>query len=62
MAMKMDLNGIIEQIEAGDQDSALTALQSYNKEVNISSVMKCEVQHTQLRGSCVVEMLYCSSI
>uniref|UniRef100_A0A3B4ZBZ4 Synembryn n=1 Tax=Stegastes partitus TaxID=144197 RepID=A0A3B4ZBZ4_9TELE len=31
--MKMDLNAIIEQMETGDQDSALTALQSYNKEV-----------------------------
>ncbi|CAK6966404.1 synembryn-A [Scomber scombrus] len=34
MAMKMDLNGIIEQIETGEQDTALTALQSYNKEMN----------------------------
>uniref|UniRef100_A0A3B4ZEJ0 Synembryn n=1 Tax=Stegastes partitus TaxID=144197 RepID=A0A3B4ZEJ0_9TELE len=32
--MKMDLNAIIEQMETGDQDSALTALQSYNKEMN----------------------------
>ncbi|KAK1874955.1 Synembryn-A [Dissostichus eleginoides] len=33
MAMKMDLNSIIEQMETGEQDSALTALQSYNQEV-----------------------------
>ncbi|XP_033491111.1 chaperone Ric-8A isoform X1 [Epinephelus lanceolatus] len=34
MAMKMDLNVIIEQMETGEQDTALTALQSYNKEMN----------------------------
>ncbi|GAA6221212.1 synembryn-A isoform X2 [Lates japonicus] len=34
MAMKMDLNTIIEQMETGEQDTALTALQSYNKEMN----------------------------
>lgn len=33
MAMKMDLNTIIEQMETGEQDTAFTALQSYNKEV-----------------------------
>lgn len=36
MALKMDLNTIIEQMETGEQDTALTALQTYNKEVNIS--------------------------
>ena len=36
MTMNMDLNGIIEQMETGEQDTALTALQSFNKEVNIS--------------------------
>lgn len=36
--MKMDLNGIIEKMETGDQDAALTALQIYNKEVNYSSL------------------------
>lgn len=36
IAMKMDLNAIIEKMETGDQDAALTALQIYNKEVNIS--------------------------
>ncbi|TRY87991.1 hypothetical protein DNTS_007019 [Danionella cerebrum] len=30
--MKMDLNAIIEKMETGDQDAALTALQTYNKE------------------------------
>lgn len=32
-AMKMDLNAIIEKMETGDQDAALIALQTYNKEV-----------------------------
>lgn len=31
--MKMDLNAIIEKMETGDQDAALIALQTYNKEV-----------------------------
>lgn len=31
--MKMDLNAIIEKMETGDQDAALLALQTYNKEV-----------------------------
>ncbi|XP_048113362.1 synembryn-A isoform X1 [Alosa alosa] len=30
--MKMDLNAIIEKMETGDQDAALIALQTYNKE------------------------------
>ncbi|XP_038563030.1 synembryn-A isoform X1 [Micropterus salmoides] len=34
MAMKMDLNAIIEQMETGEQDSALATLQSYNIEMN----------------------------
>ncbi|XP_071344839.1 chaperone Ric-8A isoform X2 [Trachinotus anak] len=34
MAMKIDLSAIIEQMETGEQDAALTALQSYNKEMN----------------------------
>ncbi|XP_060892428.1 synembryn-A [Labrus mixtus] len=34
MAMKMDLNVTIEQMETGEQDAALKALQSYNKEMN----------------------------
>ena len=32
----MDLNSIIDQLETGDQDVALVALQIYNKEVNIT--------------------------
>lgn len=39
--MKMDLNAIIEKMETGDQDAALTALQMYNKEVhhiNVTSI------------------------
>lgn len=43
MAMKMDLNTIIEQMETGEQDTALTALQSYNKEVNISTAAEGSV-------------------
>uniref|UniRef100_A0A3B4GSL8 Synembryn n=1 Tax=Pundamilia nyererei TaxID=303518 RepID=A0A3B4GSL8_9CICH len=34
--MNMDLSAVIEEMETGDQDSALTALQSYNKQVNTS--------------------------
>ncbi|XP_056244092.1 synembryn-A isoform X2 [Seriola aureovittata] len=34
MAMKIDLSSIIEQMQTGEQDAALTALQSYNKEMN----------------------------
>lgn len=30
----MDLNAIIEQLETGEQDAALTALQGYNQEMN----------------------------
>uniref|UniRef100_A0A3B4VBB0 Synembryn n=1 Tax=Seriola dumerili TaxID=41447 RepID=A0A3B4VBB0_SERDU len=32
--MKIDLSTIIEQMQTGEQDAALTALQSYNKEMN----------------------------
>ncbi|KAM6925870.1 chaperone Ric-8A [Lycodopsis pacificus] len=32
--MDMDLKGTIEQMETGEQDAALTALQSYNTEMN----------------------------
>uniref|UniRef100_A0A3Q4GX51 Synembryn n=1 Tax=Neolamprologus brichardi TaxID=32507 RepID=A0A3Q4GX51_NEOBR len=32
--MNMDLSAVIEEMETGDQDSALTALQSYNKQMN----------------------------
>uniref|UniRef100_A0A8D2ZRX0 Synembryn n=1 Tax=Scophthalmus maximus TaxID=52904 RepID=A0A8D2ZRX0_SCOMX len=34
MALRMDLSAIIEQMETGEQDAALTALQGYNKEMN----------------------------
>ncbi|XP_029379169.1 chaperone Ric-8A isoform X2 [Echeneis naucrates] len=34
MAMKMNLSTIIEQMETGRQEAALTALQSYNQEMN----------------------------
>ncbi|XP_041795240.1 synembryn-A [Chelmon rostratus] len=34
MTMEMDISAIIEQMETGEQDSALTALQRYNKEMN----------------------------
>jgi len=36
--MKMDLNAIIEKMETGDQDAALTALQTYNKEVTLHQI------------------------
>uniref|UniRef100_A0AAQ5XJT8 Synembryn n=1 Tax=Amphiprion ocellaris TaxID=80972 RepID=A0AAQ5XJT8_AMPOC len=39
MTTKMDLNAIVEQMETGDQDSALAALQSYTKEVNINAAV-----------------------
>lgn len=32
----MDVKAIIEQLETGEQDIALTALQSYNKEVKLT--------------------------
>lgn len=31
---KMDLQGLIEQMETGEQDTVLTVLQSFNKQVN----------------------------
>lgn len=31
--MEMDVKAVIERMETGDQDAALTALQSFNKEV-----------------------------
>lgn len=43
MAMNMDLNAVIEQMETGDQDTALTALQSYNKEVNQHISIRADV-------------------
>lgn len=32
----MDFNGILQQMETGDQDCALTALQRFNSQVSIS--------------------------
>lgn len=62
MTMEMDISAIIEQMETGEQDSALTALQSYNKEVNISTAawerdvlcaLKHEVYYEQLFSASV---------
>ena len=41
--MKMDLNAIIAQMETGEQDAALAALQSYNKEVKRGAEGWCSV-------------------
>lgn len=58
MAMKMDLNDIIEQIETGEQDSALTALQSYNKEMNqCFTFSKGEEQDRERLGELVLALL-----
>ncbi|XP_008309308.1 chaperone Ric-8A isoform X2 [Cynoglossus semilaevis] len=40
----MDLRAIIEQMETGEQDSALTALQIYNKEMNQCFTFSSEAQ------------------
>ncbi|XP_069384272.1 synembryn-A isoform X1 [Paralichthys olivaceus] len=45
MAMKMDLSAIIEQMETGEQDTALTALQSYNTEMNQCFTFSREKEH-----------------
>ncbi len=39
--MKMDINAIIEKMETGDQDAALTSLQTFNKEVHIRYNQGC---------------------
>ncbi|KAM7396103.1 hypothetical protein PAMP_019172 [Pampus punctatissimus] len=58
MAMKMDLNAIIEQIETGEQDSALTALQSYIKEMNqCFTFSKGEGQDRERLGELVLAFL-----
>lgn len=46
MAMTMDLNTIIEQMEMGEQDTALRALQTYNKEVNVRNNSACVVSYS----------------
>ncbi|KAM7002126.1 chaperone Ric-8A [Tautogolabrus adspersus] len=49
MAMKMDLNVTIEQMETGEQDAALTALQSYNKEMNQCFTFSAEEEQDRER-------------
>nr|XP_019961087.1 PREDICTED: synembryn-A-like [Paralichthys olivaceus] len=50
MAMKMDLSAIIEQMETGEQDTALTALQSYNTEMNQCFTFSREKEHEREEG------------
>ncbi|KAE8296848.1 Synembryn-A Protein Ric-8A [Larimichthys crocea] len=58
MTMKMDLNGIIEQMESGGQDAALTALQSYNQEMNqCFTFSKEEEQNREHLGELVLSFL-----
>ncbi|XP_029290566.1 chaperone Ric-8A [Cottoperca gobio] len=58
MAMKMDLNAIIEQMETGKQDSALTALQSYSQEMNhCFTFSKEDAQDRELLGELVLGFL-----
>ncbi|KAM9351589.1 chaperone Ric-8A [Symphorus nematophorus] len=58
MTMNMDLNGIIEQMETGEQDTALTALQSYNKEMNqCFTFSKEEEQDREHLGELVLSFL-----
>ncbi|XP_074534726.1 chaperone Ric-8A [Halichoeres trimaculatus] len=58
MAMKMDLNVTIEQMETGEQDAALTALQSYNKEMNqCFTFSKEEEQERERLGELVLGFL-----
>ncbi|XP_062245657.1 synembryn-A [Platichthys flesus] len=49
MAMKMDLSAIIEQMETGEQDTALTALQSFTKEMNQCFTFSREEEHERER-------------
>uniref|UniRef100_A0A8P4KJJ7 Synembryn n=1 Tax=Dicentrarchus labrax TaxID=13489 RepID=A0A8P4KJJ7_DICLA len=58
MAVKMDLNAILEQMETGEQDSALAALQSYNKEMNqCFTFSKEEEQDREHLGELVLRFL-----
>ncbi|TKS74030.1 Synembryn-A Protein [Collichthys lucidus] len=58
MTMKMDLNGIIEQMESGGQDTAMTALQSYNQEMNqCFTFSKEEKQNREHLGELVLSFL-----
>ncbi|XP_030636951.1 chaperone Ric-8A [Chanos chanos] len=47
--MKMDLNAIIEKMETGDQDAALIALQTYNKEKSQCFTFTSEEQEDRER-------------
>ncbi|XP_070687499.1 chaperone Ric-8A [Pempheris klunzingeri] len=47
--MKMDLNGIVEQVETGEQDSALAALRSYIHEMNQCFTFSKEEQQDRER-------------
>ncbi|XP_035013115.2 synembryn-A isoform X2 [Hippoglossus stenolepis] len=49
MAMKMDLSAILEQMETGEQDTALTALQSYTKEMDQCFTFSREEEHERER-------------
>ncbi|XP_067356663.1 synembryn-A isoform X3 [Channa argus] len=58
MAMKMDLNTVIEQMATGDKDTALTALQSYNKEMNNSFTFSREEERDRMHlGELVLDFL-----
>ncbi|XP_037624433.1 synembryn-A [Sebastes umbrosus] len=58
MAMKMDLSATIKQMETGEQDTALTALQSYNKEMDhCFTFCKEDEQERELLGALVVGFL-----
>ncbi|XP_041852316.1 synembryn-A isoform X2 [Melanotaenia boesemani] len=56
--MNMDLQVVIEQMETGDQDVALAALQSFNKEMNqCFTFSRGEEQDRQHLGELVVSFL-----
>ncbi|XP_028287967.1 chaperone Ric-8A [Parambassis ranga] len=58
MTMKMDLNVIIDQMETGEQDVALKALQSYNKEMNLCfTFSREEEQNREHLGELVIGFL-----
>ncbi|XP_026222459.1 synembryn-A [Anabas testudineus] len=58
MAIKMDLNSVIEQVEKGEQDTALTALQSFNRQMNqCFTFSREEVQERQRLGELVLGFL-----
>ncbi|XP_031724028.1 chaperone Ric-8A [Anarrhichthys ocellatus] len=56
--MNMDLKGTIEQMETGEQDAALAALQSYNKEMNhCFTFSKDDERDRELLGGLVLGFL-----